>query len=131
MYSWDSCGWRVGRTVTWDPEREREVTEGPHPSACADLIQESQEPEGVEMSLNDEPSRSPEATFLVPQMEVIKPACWQSLGGHTLTKARKAHHCRVLGRQLHYSQKAFPYASVRTQFPLPPQGIHLREPICA
>ena len=103
----------------------------PHSSACADLIQESQEPEGVETPLIDKPSKSLEATLLLLQMEVIKPACWQSLGEHTLTKAKEAHHCRVLGRQSHYSQKAFPYASVRTQFPLPPQGLHLREHICA
>lgn len=80
---------------------------------------------GVEMPLIDKPSKSPEATLLLLQMEVIKPACWQSLGRHTLTKAREAHHCRVLGRQSYYSQKAFPYASERTQFPLPPQGIYL------
>lgn len=30
-------------------------------------------------------------------MEAIKPACWQSLGGHSLTKAREAHHRKVLG----------------------------------
>lgn len=59
-FSWDGGG-----AAKWDSEREREVTERPHPSACADLVQESQEPEGVEMSLNDKPPnhRKPLSSF--------------------------------------------------------------------
>lgn len=119
VYTWDVCGGRWGRTTAWDAERERE---GPHSSACADLVQESQEPEGVEMSLIDKPSKSPEATFLVLQMEVIKPACWQSLGGHTLTKAKEAHHCRVLGKAAALFTKGISICLCEDSIPLASSG---------
>lgn len=72
----------------WDSERERDMTEGCHPS-CA-------EAGGSRNALNDKLPSPWKPLFLFPNGS-HKPCLLLAVLVDTLTKAREAHHCRLLG----------------------------------